>query len=499
MTTTSSSELPNDAGIVNIESLGHPLVVPVPDTRQVVGHIEPPTAATVSLEWRKHATAPFVRLGSQYIPPDTPSFEFPRVPLGEARLTAVGVDNSTAQATMILQEKIAPEVVLRLGHGYTISGQVTSGPGIPVTDTAVFISSGMPKTAQPQFETYRSWVVRTGPNGFFQATALPEGTYSLEVLNGLENRPWRIPPDRGDPTSPSFVRLGATQNTAGVNLDVTPCDGVVSGVAIDPAGERIQGAIVNLDVNLGPGAPILEARTSPSGEFQFAGLCGPARTVRIVDFGKHASTEQLVEPGVPTTLTLTPEVSAKFRFADHGNTTMEFTSLLGWTQRVSFTGPDLLLKGLQPAVYRFAVTNPRGYAYAVMDVSQLADAPYSFELKRWAAIAGRLVTPDGRGVPGVRALVELHFEAPEASDLFHRHLVAETTTDANGAFLLSGLLEGTGRVSFWSTGALTHEGPADTRTPHDVLPGAELVVSASTVAGAVTDLGSMSIVAQTLP
>ena len=175
------------------------------------------------------------------------------------------------------------ELVLRLGEGAEVSGTVVDNAGQSVADAIVFVEGG-----DPRLDEY----TQTAPDGSFHLASLAPRTIRL--------RAWAEGYVSGELER---VTLSAAEPLHDVQI-VLSAGGALTGVVVDPAGEPIESATVQLRVEVKDGYSFgLNSKTNAEGAYTIRGLIpgeayvGSARHKDWVPaaIAKFTASDQMVE------------------------------------------------------------------------------------------------------------------------------------------------------------------------------------------------------------
>ncbi len=385
------------------------------------------------------------------------SFRFDALPAGSFRFVATHPERAPGTSSLItLDGKTARDgVVIAMAIGAIVKGHVVDAQHHPVASARVRI--GTAATAGPRARTFDPpRQAYSDAQGAFEIKGLPRAQLSAAALH--------------ETGSSQTVAVDATAGDVAdltLTLDVT---GTISGTVVDPEGQPVEGAQVSAGPTFGAGRGQIDPSqwqlrgfpqevTDAAGKFTLTGLgpgqyrisAAPAARRR----GRGGARDGVVAATGDTNvrLVLAPDGSVKGKVAlSDGSVPDMFTVAVQQNQQ-SFLGGDgsFLLEGLAPSTYQLEIRGPSFQTRAVevtIDSSRVADVG-TITVVKGRSIAGTVVA-DGQPVPdatvyagatvfgnGTTTGAQL---GPIGAQLAAS--TKSTTTDASGAFSLSGFTDG---------------------------------------------------------
>jgi uncharacterized GH25 family protein len=385
------------------------------------------------------------------------SFRFEALPAGSFRFVATHPERAPGTSALVtLDGKTTRDgVVIAMAIGAIVKGHVVDAQHHPVASARVRI--GTAATAGPRARTFDPpRQAYSDAQGAFEIKGLPRLALSAAALH--------------ETGSSQTVAVDATAGDVAdltLTLDVT---GTISGTVVDPEGQPIEGAQVSAGPTFGAGRGQIdpsqwrlrgfpEEVTDAAGKFTLTGLgpgqyrisAAPAARAR----GRGTSRDGVVAATGDTNvrLVLSPDGGVKGKVAlSDGSVPAMFTVAVQQNQQ-SFLGGDgsFSLEGLAPATYQLELRGPGFQTRAVevtIDSSKIADVG-TITVVKGRSIAGTVVA-DGQPVPDATVYAGptvLGNGTTTGAQLgpIGAQLAASTkstTTDASGAFSLSGFTDG---------------------------------------------------------
>jgi hypothetical protein len=377
-------------------------------------------------------------------------FELPALPAGSFRFTATHEEHAPGTSALVTLDGKNPTtgVAIQLTAGATVRGKVVDAAGQAVASARVrFGVATNPRMMI--FEAPRQ--VYTTADGTFAVKGLPRKLLQAVALH-----------ETGASQSVEVDTSGGDVANVRLTIDVT---GTIAGVVVDPAGQPVEGA----QVSAGPSFADNRTRvdfsqwrlrgfpqelTDASGKFTLTGLSPGSYTISAASTARRSRRGPGVGDGVVAAtgdnnvkLILAPEgsVKGKVAFAD-GSTPGEISVAVGMVGQ-PFPGGEFLIDGLPPQQYD---VNVRGPSFQTRVVSVVVESGKTADLGTITVTKGRaiggVVTADGKPVPGATVHVgRMVFGNGTSSNARFGPMGQNTkhdTTDASGAFVLSGFPEG---------------------------------------------------------
>jgi hypothetical protein len=375
-------------------------------------------------------------------------FQFAALPAGTFRFTARDGEHAPGTSALVTLDGASARdgVEITLPAGAAIAGVVRSAEGAPVAGALVRVAA---RDAGP----LASPEVR-------QATSDGEGRFRIA---GLPRRAVDVVAVAEEGAS----EITTVELTTDAELTLTlALAGVIAGLVVDPAGEPIAGAQVwavpNLALRGGRAqdfalrGPLREV-TDAGGRFELRGLpdssflvnAGPSdadgAARRRLGAGVRADTGDL---DVKLVLPVDGAIAGRLAFAD-GRAPEVFAVDLGGGVTAPFAGDEgrFQLDGIPPGVYTVTVRGfgfeSRQVAPVVVQSARTTDLG-AIRVREGRTMVGRVVTPEGRPVPGALVVAgrRLHgtgaTTTPAAGAEAARGL-RQVVTDERGEFTVPGL------------------------------------------------------------
>jgi protocatechuate 3,4-dioxygenase beta subunit len=386
------------------------------------------------------------------------SFQFDALPAGSFRFLASHPERAPGTSPLVTLDgkTVRDGVVIELAVGAIVKGHVVDRQHQPVASARVRIGpAGGPRAAQ--LEAPRQ--AYSDAQGGFEIKGLPRKALAALALH--------------ETGSSQIVAVDATGGDVAeltLTIDVT---GTIAGQVVDPQGQPVEGAQVSAGPVFGAGRPpndpaqfrlrgFPEDATDASGHFQLTGLApgqyrvsaAPARA------GGRGRGRGGSRDGVTATtgdsnvkLVLEPDGGVKGTVAFADGSVPDLFSVGVQQNQQSFAGGDgkFVLDGLAPGTYELVVRGPSFQTQAAqvaIEAANTADAG-TITVVKGRSIAG-IVVADGQPVPdatvyagrtvfgnGTTSSVQLGAMGAGLGGA-----TKTTTTDASGAFSLSGFNDG---------------------------------------------------------
>jgi uncharacterized GH25 family protein len=386
------------------------------------------------------------------------AFRVEGLPAGTFRFIASHKDFAPGSSAMVTLDGASERggVEIALEAAATISGRVVddAGKGLPSARVRVAVkASGMISAAPRQ--------AYTDDTGAFSIGGLPRKVLELVALH-----------DSGSSDLVDVDASGAAAKAVELKISVT---GTIAGIVVDDKGEPIEGAQVsagpNFRGNRGGGLSMSSWRlrgfprelTDAGGRFTLRGLAAGSYMVSATRgdrggvgrmFGGGGEGVEAETGATDLRIVLAPEggLKGKVAFAD-GTVPSAFTIGVGWrNEPYSSKDGSFTLDGLAPRDYTVTVRgagfDSKQVAAVKVTSSELKDVG-TIVVARGRSLSGRVVAGGqpvanatvraGRQVFGDGSSTKAQMGGPPGAGR-----VKDTTTDAEGAFTLSGV--GNGRL-----------------------------------------------------
>ncbi len=378
------------------------------------------------------------------------AFELPALPAGSFRFTATHEEHAPGTSELVTLDGKTPytTVTIQLTAGASIRGKVVDTTGKPVASARVRVGvAGNPRAMI--FESPRQ--AYSDGTGAFAIKGLPKKQLMSIALH-----------ESGASQAVAVDTTGGDVTGVTLTIDIT---GTISGVVVDPAGQPMEGVQVTAGPSFADNRTPMDFSqwrlrgfpqelTDGSGKFTLAGLAPGAYTISASSTTRRSRRGPGVGDGITANtgdtnvkLVLSPEgsVKGKVAFAD-GTAPPLYNVSVGMVGQ-SFSEGEFVLEGLPPQKYEVTVRGP-SFQTRVMPVT--VESGKAADLGTITVAKGRsiggVVVADGKPVPGAQVHIgRMVFGNGTSSNAQFGPMGQGTkhdTTDASGAFVLSGFPDG---------------------------------------------------------
>lgn len=429
-----------DAEVKLILSAGAPVAGRVVDDRGA-----PVARARVTYtgpsEWSQQASA---RLDSVTSAADG-TFRFAAMPAGSFRFVADHPDRAPGTSTLVaLDGKTATDgVVITMAAGATVSGRVVDANQQPVSSARIRIGVGG-HAGQIVFDAPRE--AYSNDRGEFTMRGLPRRPLAAVALH-----------EQGaSSTTPVDTSNGDVANVV-LKIEVTES---IAGIVVDPQGQPLEGIQVSAGLAAGASFDLEQWRlrgfpedlTDSAGAFTLTGLARGKYEISAALAHSTGRGQPSVEANTGDTnvkIVLQPEggVKGTVAFADGTAPPMFTIGPPATTQTFSAGGGTFQLDGMAPRTYELTVRGPtfQTRTVGVTVVSGKITDIGTITVTKGRTIAGTVVA-SGRPVPGAIVYVGRRIVGTGTTSSAQVGPMAagtkQDTTDANGAFSITGFGEG---------------------------------------------------------
>ena len=432
----------SDAEVKLILSAGGPVAGRVVDDRgALVARAR--VSYTGPSEWIQQAST---RLDSVTSAADG-TFRFAAMPAGSFRFVADHPDRAPGTSTLIaLDGKTATEgVVITLAAGAVVSGRVVDADQQPVSSARIRIG-GAGHPGQIVFDAPRE--AYSNDRGEFTIRGLPRRPLAAVALHELG----------ASATTPVDTSKG---DAAGVVLKIEVTDSI-AGIVVDPQGQPLEGIQVSAGPSLAGGASIdvgqwrlrgfPEELTDSAGKFTLTGLAHGRYEISAAlahSTGRGQPSVEATTGDTNVKIVLQPEggVKGTVAFTDGTNPPMFTIGPPTSTQAFNAGNGTFQLDGMAPQTYELTVRGPTFQSRTVgvtVASGKITDVG-TITVTKGRMIAGTVVA-SGRPVPGAIVYVGRRIVGTGTTSAAQVGPMSagtkQDTTDANGAFSLTGLGEG---------------------------------------------------------
>lgn len=430
----------SDAEVKLILSAGAPVAGRVVDDRGA-----PVARARVSYtgpsEWSQQAST---RLDSVTSAADG-TFRFAAMPAGSFRFVADHPDRAPGTSTLVaLDGKTATDgVVITLSAGATVSGRVVDADQQPVSSVRIRIGSAG-HAGQIVFDAPRE--AYSNDRGEFTIRGLPRRLLAAVALHELG----------ASSTTPVDTSKG---DVANVVLEIAVTESI-AGIVVDPQGEPLEGIQVSAGFAAGASFDLEQWRlrgfpedlTDSAGKFTLTGLAHGRYEISAAlahSTGRGQPSVEATTGDTNVKIVLQPEggVKGTVAFTDGTNPPMFTIGPPSSTQAFNAGSGTFQLDGMAPRTYELTVRGPtfQTRTVGVTVVSGKITDVGTITVTKGRTIAGTVVA-SGRPVPGAIVYVGRRIVGTGTSSAAQVGPMGagtkQDTTDANGAFSLTGLGEG---------------------------------------------------------
>lgn len=331
-------------------------------------------------------------------------------------------------------------VVLRLGRGGTLSGRVTDGEGVPISEHCVDLYSRVPIPEKSLKFNINQRNARLDANGTYRFEAVPAGRYTVVV-------------DREGYTAAVKQDLVVEEGAELEGVDFTLERGfAISGRVVDSGGSPLEEVIVYANSRSNRRQPWgigdRDARTGADGTFVIECITNGLYRIDLQK-ERYLQTGQAIVQGGDRGLVLRMArfckgISGRIRRLDSGAPVTHF-----WVryhgacgaQKKRFFDPEgrFHLPRLWEGAYRLEAGTEEGLVSSEsvrVDLRPGRDpGPVALLLECGGVISGRVLAPDGSPASGARIHLVLAAGPPF-------HTVEYDASDCNGAFRFAALQPG---------------------------------------------------------
>lgn len=408
----------------------------------------------------------------------TGAFTVRNAPRGAFELVAHAPNGDSGKLPLLIGDVDQQGLVIKLSPRASISGRVVDDNGVAVSGERVRAkrTDGDEEHVKIDFNQLRGTGATTRKDGSFSIIGLEAGTYELTV-EGMT-----MAGAKSEKSEETKVADG--QQVTGVTLRVEARDGVIRGTVIGTDRRPVADAWVSAqghEDRFGSSTPVV---TGGDGRFTLEKLRRGSYTV-VATGPKGASRGEVkdVKTGTTTTVTLAPLGTLA------GTVTLDRAPLKQYEidcdgpgspdhESVDAADGSYQFEHLTPGSYTCTVTASAGSAKGTIDVPT-GPAKLDLVVERWGILTGKVVdilTHDP--VPDVLVLAEGQ-GAQMIADVIGG---TAPKTDARGAFTLSQVAPGSGKLVVTSSTTLLGGEPLSTK-------------SYTVTSGQTVDLGTIEIVA----
>ncbi len=408
----------------------------------IVGVVEPPQAAEVSLELDMDelgrsgifAGAALALNGTTTTADAEGRFVLRPAAPGAWRVRAQTAEGMAGEVPVSVEAGRDAEVSVRLQEKARVSGLVVDAAGQPVADVSVQLRRSNRTRRMMVVVNGAEVGARTAPvgeDGSYLAAGMDAGDYELEVRDSLgEALPW------ADGTNtPLVLSLGEGERRENFELRIAARDGEIRGKVEyadgSPAADVWVYAVADAPEAPPPKAgeaPVSEARmevvvdsggpgssrrgrptlTDAEGNFALLRLHPGRYTVTAEGAkGTAPARERGVAVGARVNLELAALGGLRVELIDGGGGKQDAVlSLNGPSSRSSgFDGNRVELEGLVPGNYTVSVRTAKGGATQDVKIESGETARVEIPVERWAYVKGRVVDEQGAPLAGAKLLI----------------------------------------------------------------------------------------------